>query len=227
MANSNQLPVNAKGLWEGCILALCVHAVMLPEFPFILNEHIWADGIYMTQDNEGAKAALVFSEENLPLIGMFREFDSKRTELVLSEQYAASFYKYASEKQKSLARAMFPLFEEETGERKLPVVTSGFWLEDEKICSRDSYEEWYENGGEVLERQMQPFEDAMAFYEDYYGIDTIRMELIERIYKERILSTNQSVLINSKEIEAIMVNGPYNKKVCEETFNRLLVFFEK
>ncbi len=61
---SNRLVIDGGALWEGCILASCVHGVMLAEYPFTLRENGWFGEIYRVQNEEGSKAVLVFSEEN-------------------------------------------------------------------------------------------------------------------------------------------------------------------
>lgn len=227
MEQANILPVNPGQLWKGCILAMCVHGVMLPEYPFTLNEHSWLNGLYITVDNEGGKGAVAFSDECLPLLGMFRSFDSLRTELALSGHYAASLYKSAPKEDQRLAKAMFVIFEEQVGEQILPMVTSGFWLNKDQVCSADSYDDWYINGGEILERQLMPFEEAMESYLDYYSIDPQRAGVIEKVYKERIQSPFQEVLLSKKEVQTIIEVCPYNKKACEDAFNSFSVYFEE
>lgn len=225
--NCSPLPIDGAALWKGCMLALCVHGVMLPEYPFIMNEHIWLDGIYLTQDNEGAKGALVFSEEMEPLVGVFRQAGSPRVELVLSDKYAASHFKAASGENREIAEALFPFFEEEMGESRLPVVTAGFWWDNGILYSRDSLDDWNENGGHILERQMMTFEEAMDSYRAYYEMDDIRAGIIERVYRERIRSPMQTVVLWKEEIKAIVEKGSYNEKVCRDAFLSFQVYFEE
>ena len=59
----NRLAIDSRALWEGCILASCVHGVMLAEYPFIVNENAWFGELYIVRNDEGSKAALVFSED--------------------------------------------------------------------------------------------------------------------------------------------------------------------
>lgn len=221
------LPVDTSELWKGCMLALCIYAVRLPEYPFILNEHVWKNGLYLTMDHEGARGALAFSEENVPLVGLFSESDSIRPQLVLSDQYAASFFKQASEERQELARAMFPIFEEEVGEQKLPVVTTGFWMEKDEIRAIDSFDDWFDNGGHLLEIQMMPFEEAMEFYEEFYHIDPARLAIVERIYMERTKSPHQEVFLTNREVETIIKKGPLNKGACQTALAGIQVYFEK
>lgn len=222
----NVLSLDGFDLWKGCILALCVHGVMLPEYPFILNEHIWQDGIYLTQDNAGRKAALAFTDEGRPLVGVFRQSDSSRVALVLSDMYASSFFKGAPEEERELAGAMFQLFREEVGTQTLPVVTTGFWSRGEEIFSRDSFEDWYVHGGGILDQQMLPFEAALAYYEDYYDMDAKRLEITRRVYQARVRSPYEEVYLTPEEVDAIMVNGPYNRDASEDAFRRFQVYFE-
>lgn len=223
---SVRLPIDIKALWEGCMLALSVHAVMLAEYPFTLNEHTWIEGIYQTQDNGGMKAALVFSEDNIPMAGVFRSFGSPRTRLILSDKYANSHFKAAPAERRELAGAVIGLFEEPVGRQRLPVVTTGCWLEENSLISSDSYEDWFEHGGSILENQMKPFEEAMDFYKSYYSMDEERAGIAERIYKERIRSPWEDVVLTDREIQIITQPEPYNTDVCREVFGRIHVVFE-
>lgn len=220
------LPVNASELWEGCMLALVVHGIMLAEYPFILNEHVWLDGIYQTMDHEGAKAVLVFSEDNIPLAGVFRQFHSQRTGLILSDKYARSHFRKAPQEQQDMVSALLPLFEEPIGEQVLPVVTTGFWWED-KLLSADSFEDWYDHGGEILEVQMQPFDTAMEYYRQYYHMGPRRAGLAERIWKQRVQSPKETIVLTNNDLDIILENGSeYNIPACQEALNGIQILFE-
>lgn len=86
-------------------------------------------GIYVMENYEGEKAALVFSndEDNELMLGMCRDFMSRRTDLVLSEEYAMSHYRGAPEEIRDMAQALSLLFQIKDGEKYLPFVTAGFW----------------------------------------------------------------------------------------------------
>ena len=223
---SNRLVINGGALWEGCILASCVHGVMLAEYPFTLRENGWFGEIYRVQNEEGSKAVLVFSEENELLMGMFDDRKSLRSKLILSDQYARSHYKEAPQEIRDAAEALSVLFEDTAGRKKLPVVTTGFWEEEGQILSRDSYEDWFEHGGHILAAQMLPFEEAMSYYQVKCSMDAPRMEIAERIYRERIKSPKAKVVLKKEEIEVLEAAGPYNMDICKEVFEQFGVLFQ-
>lgn len=223
----SRLDIDGHKLWEGCILASCVHAVMLAEYPFILNENEWSGGIYVTRNEEGGKAALVFSDENELLLGMFCDFRSQRAKLVLSDQYARSHYKEAPEDKREMAQALSILFEAPVGEKELPFVTAGFWEEEKMILSRDSDEDWFQHGGHVLATRLMPFEESMPYYQASYSMDVRRMEIAQRIYRERIRKPKEKVILTEEEIEVITAIEPYNRDVCLEVFGKFGVVFEE
>lgn len=224
----NRLAIESHKLWEGCILASCVHGVMLAEYPFTLDENKWSGGIYVVDNDEREKAALVFSndEENELMLGMFCDFMSQRTELVLSEEYSRSHYRGAPEDIQDMAEALSILFEIKAGEKSLPFVTAGFWGEEGQIFSHDNYEDWLEHGGHILEVLMMPFEDAMSYYESKCSMDAPRMEIAERIYRERIKSPTGKAVLKRDEIALLKATGPYNIHVCREVFGQFGVVFE-
>lgn len=219
----NRLAIDGPALWEGCILASCVHAVMLPEYPFTLPEHEWSGGIYVTRGS-GGQAALVFDESYNLILGMFCDFGSERSELVVSTEYAASHYRGAPEETQEMAEALSVLFE--AGDKELPFVTAGFWEEDGALFSHDSQEEWFLHGGHILTPQMMPFEEAMEHYRIQSSMDSRRMEMAERIWRERIRSREGETAVTKEEVEALTGTGPYNMGVCEELFGQFGVVFE-
>ena len=220
----NRLPIDGTELWKGCILASCVHGVMLTEFPFTLKEHTWSGGLYVTENGEG-KAALIFSEEKGLLLGMFWMYFSERTELVLTDQYARSHYKGAPAEIQEMAETLAELFEDGEGDKKLPYVTTGFWQENGQILSRDAYEDWLAHGGYLLQHQMEPFEEAMPYYEDVCSMDEPRMEIAERLYRERIQSPGQQVVLTKEEQAVLQEAEPRNMEVCQEVFEAFGVVF--
>ena len=118
------------------------------------------------ENGEGGKAALVFSDddENELMFGMFCDFMSQRTDLVLTEEYSQSHYQGAPEDIQEMAEALSILFQVQAGEENLPFVTTGFWGEGGQIFSHDNYEDWFLHGGHVLEALLMPFDDAMSYY---------------------------------------------------------------
>lgn len=221
-----RLPIDEIALWEGCMLALCVHAVMLPEYPFILNEHAWSNGIYLTKEGHDCKAALAFTDEKELVLGVFRDYSSPRIELVLTDWYARSHFKDAPEEIRDLAQALFVFFGTQVGEREEPAVTAGFWRDGGQIVSRDSVEDWYAHGGSILSTQMMGFEEAMEYYIAKNSMDQRRAEIAERIYREKIRSPHGQVSLTKDEINIISAAGPYNMEACERAFGEIGVIFE-
>lgn len=220
----NKLPIDGMELWKGCVLASCVNGVMLTEYPFTLGEHKWSGGLYVAENGEG-KVALIFAEERGLLLGMFWMYFSERTELVLTEQYARSHYKGAPPEIQKMAATLSELFEEGEGEKALPYVTTGFWQEDGEILSRDDYEDWLLHGGYLLQHQMEPFEEAMPYYGEVCSMDEPRMEMAERLYRERIKSLTQQAVLTKEEQEVLRDAGHYNMEVCQEVFAEFGVVF--
>lgn len=221
-----RLPIDGEKLWDGCFLALCVNAVMLPQYPFVINDHIWSQGLYLTLDHAGAKAALMFSEEHKPIAGVFRRFASSRNGGIPTEKHAASHFTGAPEEIRDLAQAMFQLFEEQVGDQTAPIVTTGFWAEEDGIYSRDSMEDWMEHSGAILENQLKPFEDAMEFYLQYTGMEPARADLVERIYREKIENRDRELSLTKEEVELLKNSGDvHNMEACRDAFEELGVNF--
>lgn len=123
-----------------------------------------------------------------------------------------------------LSAAVFPFFKEDVGEETLPVVTTGFWWEEDGTYSRDSTEDWLEHGGHILEAQMMNFNNAMEYYENIYNMGAKRAGLVARIYHERLLEPEKDIILKPEEVAVIRETGADNLEVCREVFGSFGVF---
>ena len=73
---------------------------------------------------------------------------------------------------------------------------------------------------------MLPFEEAMSYYQAKCSMDAPRMEIAERIYRERIKSPKAKVVLKKEEIEVLEAAGPYNMDICKEVFEQFGVLFQ-
>ena len=73
---------------------------------------------------------------------------------------------------------------------------------------------------------MMPFEEAMPYYEVKCSMDTPRMEIAERIYRERIQCPTKKVVLKNEEIAVLEATGPYNIETCRDVFGQFGVVFE-
>ena len=71
-----------------------------------------------------------------------------------------------------------------------------------------------------------PFEDAMSYYQVKCSMDAPRMEIAERIYRERIKSPKEIVVLKKEEIAVLEATGPYNMPVCQDIFGQFGIVFE-
>ena len=66
----------------------------------------------------------------------------------------------------------------------------------------------------------------MAYYEVKRSMDAKRMEIAERIYRERIKAPRARVVLKREEIAVLEASGPYNIGTCQEVFGQFGVVFE-
>ena len=96
--------------------------------------------------------------------------------------------------------------------------------EDQEILNR-----WHDtvpvSDGCTVPRLLS-FEEAMEYYRIQGSMDSRRMEIAERIWRERIKSREGETAVTKEEAEILASTGPYNMGVCEELFGRFGVVFE-
>lgn len=194
----NELKWTKKQLWEGCILASIAHAIMVAHYPNLSNEHSWDGMNYSVQDSSGARGTITFHSQYC--IGAFRNEDSDRT----SEGDSTKYFQGASDEIVKLAEAetLQYLLDNIDG-KVLPVITSAFWGNKNKLFTTDSFDDMLQNGGFLLERQVMDFDSAIDEWVEYYDMSDIQVSLLKSIYVRRIANPKGKIILSKDEIDMI------------------------
>ncbi len=198
-SNINELAWNMEKLWEGCMLASIAHAIMVAHYPELSNEHSW-DGInYSIQDGEGTRGTITFDIEYC--IGVFRNENSDRMKIIHN---AKEYFVGATEEIVNLAEnEALQYILEKVGDKLIPIITTSFWGDREKIFTVDSTEEIYNNGAFLLERQLLDLDTSIESWVEYYDMSEQQCDLLRSIFNRKINRKSEDVVLSRYDIQQI------------------------
>ena len=188
-----ELKINSKQLYEGCIQAAITHAIAVGMYPELNYEHSW-DGInYCMNDSQGCRATITFHNEYI--IAVFQDVDK-----VDSNTNVLFFFDDAPKEIIEIAEkeALQYVLDDVDGVVK-PVVTAAFWGTWDKLYSVQNFDSIVENGGHIIHSQLLSFNDAMDEWRNYYDLDTKQISLIQKLFKAKINSNGEAVILHDNE----------------------------
>ena len=201
MQKNNKLNWTIDQLWSGCILKSIAHAIMIVHHPLLAYENSWDNINYCIQDGEGMRGTVTFY--NNYCIGAFRNEKCDRFNL----NKIMSAYKFFE----STSNEIIQLAQKETLQYLLldingdtvPVITTAFWGKDKELFSADSFYDFLEYGGELLETQVMDFDSAIDDLIDYYEMEPKQVQLLLQIYTRKMENPNSTIILSKKEIDMI------------------------
>jgi len=192
-----EISVDPRRLYQGCIQAAVAHAVAVGMYPELNYEHSW-DGInYCINDSGGCKAAITFHKEYI--VAVFQDIHSADKALD-----ALSFFDGASREIISLAKneALQYMLEDVEGLIK-PVITAAFWGTWSRLYSTGNLNDIIENGGHIIDFQLQSYGDAMDAWRDYYDLDERQVALARWLFERKIHSNGKTIELCDDEIQLL------------------------
>ena len=214
-----------ESLWQGCILASIAHAIMVAHYPDESNEHSW-DGLnYSVQDSAGARGTISFSKDYY--VAAFRDDNSERLNKKISVNEYKKYFTGASNEIVELANEeALQYLLEEVNDNIEPLITTAFWGNETEAFSNDTFNEIYNNGGFLIERQLLDIEDAFNSWKEYYEMTDQQYNLLKDIYKRKIENHNKILIMSNEEIGMI---GTYDEEGLRESkisFNEIGIEWE-
>lgn len=223
MIINNELKWTKKQLWEGCILASIAHAIMVAHYPDLSNEHSW-DGInYNVQDNEGSRGTITFHQENF--VAAFRNDNSNRfiTGSLLNEY----FHGVSKEIVKLANDETLQYLLDKVDGKIVPVISTAIWEVDNKLFSRDTFDEMIRCGGFLLEKQASDFNFAINTWKEYYDMSQHQIELLKSLFNRKIANPIGEILLSHDEVKMIGTDDPDGLDESKVSFEEIGVIWEK
>lgn len=219
--NINKIDWTIDNLWNGCILASIAHAIMVAHYPELSNEHSWDGMNYSVQDSEGSRGTITFHPKFC--VGAFRNDLSDRLNSINNCRQFRKYFEGAPKEIINLSEeeALQYLLDDIDGDT-LPLITTAFWGVDNKFYTIDSFEDMYQNGVFLLERQLMNMDDAVEAWAEYYDMDINQCNLLKKIFIRRLEQKNDKIILSKDEIQQIGSSdkeGLYESKILFEEIN--------
>lgn len=214
---------SSKGLWEGCIIASVAHAIMVAHYPEVSSEHSWDHLNYNTQNSEGSRGTITFTDEIC--IGAFRNDLCNRASKIRDP--IQSFFTSASDhvidiaKQETLQYLLINYNGTPT-----PHITSAFWIIDDTYYSEDNTKEMFENGGHLLERQVMDNESGMIAWKEYYDMSLEQVDLLKDVTKTKLSQPKEKIILEKNKLKAIGTDDIEGLEESKVSFSEIGIFFE-
>lgn len=209
------LKINPNKLYKGCILAAIVHAVTVGEYPELNYEHSWDGMNYCMNDSQGSRATITFHSEYI--IAVFQDLSKIDKSKSAYDYFAGApnnILKIANEE------ALQYVLENINGEIK-PIITAAFWGTWETLSSNETWDNITENGGHILTNQLLDYEKSLVNWDDNYGLNTIRLDLIHSLFQRK--TTNKNCTIHLTEQETSALYGDVEE--CRKSLRELNILF--
>jgi len=215
--------INQKALWEGCILAAIAHAIMVSEYPELYSEHSWDEMNYNMQDLAGCKGTITFFEGGL--VAVFQSIEHINFKDYKLDN-TIEFLKGADQKVIKIANeeALQYVLEDVEG-NVIPVISSAFWATGDEIYSNLSWNEIIKNGGYILKNQLQPIDDAILSWSEYYDMNEEQMKLTKILHKRKLIAGNEEIKLTDEEKSILIRLYGDDLEECIESLSEIKIYF--
>lgn len=108
----------------------------------------------------------------------------------------------------------------------VPVITTAFWEGDGWTYSIDSFEDFIENGGFLIEIQTKDIETAMNIWKEYYDISGSQIKLLHFIFERKISNPSGEIILMDSEIKMIQSEDEEGLNESRISFGELGIKWE-
>ena len=192
-----KINIEPRKLYEGCIQAAITHAVAVGMYPELNYEHSWDGMNYCMNDSQGCRATITFHYKYI--IAVFQDIQK-----VDWDVDAMAYFKEAEDDIVKIAKeeALQYVLENVEGTVR-PVITAAFWGTWEQLNSMQSFDEIFENGGYILEKQLCPYNKAAELWKEDYDLDEKQTDLVRVLYDKKINSGGEKIRLLDDEIQSL------------------------
>ena len=185
---------NVFDLYDKCIYSTISHAISNLTSPFFSYEQSWDSFNYSFIDGS-SRGLISFDLDNGICSGAVRSDKSERM-LWYPKYKAVNFFKNASSSIVQMAKkeTLEYLYDVVKG-KKMPVVTSAFWIENNNIVFSDTISMFIENGGEYI-HDILTCTDLAKYWIERYEFTEYEQDVINYLYHifkigDKVIDLNQ------------------------------------
>lgn len=219
---TKKLDINRIDLWKSSIFKSIAHAINMAHYPELSYESSWDNFNYNLQDGEGTRGTITFHPDFC--IAAFQDLNSERSEQVKDPLY---YLEGASDKVKEVAQQeTFQYLLEDVEGETMPLITSAFWIENGDTYSIDTFEEFQEHGGFLVEMQLEDIPSLMEILEEEYEMTDPQLNLLQLIFEKKIKSPEEKIMLSEVEIDMIGISDEEGREESEESFKELNIIWD-
>lgn len=211
----NKIHVAPIKLYNGCILAAIIHAIVVGEYPELNYEHSW-DGInYNMNNGQGCKATITFHSKNI--VAVFQNLESFHDRKEVSDYFIGAPKEIVEiAKHETLQYVL-----EDVNGIIQPIITGAFWGDWENLFSNQTWNNLIETGGFILKNQLMDYQNSLIEWDGYYGLNNEQFSLIDSLYKRKIHHNHNSIILDESETKYLY--GDIEE--CRVSLRELNIYF--
>ena len=196
----NEFKWNISKLWEGCILSSIAHSIMVAHYPELSNEHSWDRINYNIQNSEDTRGTITFT--NNYCIAAFRYEKSPR--INKNDFFYERYFKDAPIEILEFAKnETLQYLLENYDSQVIPIITTAFWGYENRLNSNDTVEEFIENGGFLIERELLETRESMNRLIIYYDMTEKQVSLLKSLFEKKINNKDKKIYLSKDDIKLI------------------------
>lgn len=209
-----QYKFNKDDLYDGCLMASIVHAIMMLRFPEMSYEHSWDGYNYSMNDGCGCRGTITFAPDIT--VGAFQSVHNE----------PISYMEYLPHNEKVIQVAENETLQyllEDINGKTYPIVTEMFWGEGQNMFGIDLIDEFFEKGGYLIHNHLLPIEEALNCWQEYYEMIDDECKLAMDIFciKKNIGTVNLDNIMSDK-IQVLFKNAVDGGiEECVTSFNEI------
>ena len=188
-----KLKLIPQDLYQGCLFAAIIHAILVGEYPELNYEHSWDGCNYSMNNSCGCRGTITFHP--LYIVAVFQDHSSS-----IPGKNAYDYLCGMPEDILKLAQAetLQYVLEDVDGAIK-PVITAAFWGTWEELSSCQGWSDIWENGGYILEKQLLPHRQSLVRWDEYYGLTDGQIALALSLLERKLADEEAPVFLSPQE----------------------------
>lgn len=188
-----KLDIIPQDLYQGCLFAAIIHAILVGEYPELNYEHSWDGYNYSMNNSCGCRATITFHPRYI--VAVFQDHSRD-----IPSPNAYNCLQSMPEDILGLAQAetLQYVLEDVDGEIK-PVITTAFWGTWEELSSCQNWSDIWENGGYILKNQLLPRRQSLTRWDEYYGLTDGQMYLALSLLDRKLANAKTPVFLSPQE----------------------------
>jgi hypothetical protein len=212
----NTLPKRSV-VYPGCLLAAIVDAVGTISYGFH-SYHQLEENAYLYDGTDGNYACVVFAGESL--VATVCDVHSDRAPGRCEGLFdVGRFFRGMPDSHRPLAeRALGSLRTEKDGEL-VPLISAAFWDDGEYLAAAEPWDVVWENGGDILERQlMEDQEAALAEWAAGNSLSPEQVQLARSLFQQKMARPDVTIQLTAEDMRVLLAPA-------ENAITRLLQTF--